>query len=111
MATKEKGELREVSVVLTMEPDPEAVERARVWWEQLISGQKVTVSGKGPKEPRAPRAPREGGQSNADKVRAKIKEAKEQGKDHAWVQAWAQSELGMKEALAKTYVKNNWSKV
>ena len=57
-----------------------------------------------------PQAPKAGG-SNADKVRALIALAKSNGHSEVSVVAAAMATLGMKPALARTYVKNNWSKV
>lgn len=49
--------------------------------------------------------------SNAELVRARIAQAKARAETADVVVLWAVEVLGMKLALAKTYVKNNWSKV
>jgi SprT protein len=49
--------------------------------------------------------------SNAELVRARIAQAKARSEMPAVVVQWAVDLLGMKVALAKTYVKNNWPKV
>lgn len=49
--------------------------------------------------------------SKADRVRARIAEAKARGESPDTVVRWAQLCLAMTAALARTYVKNNWSKV
>lgn len=49
--------------------------------------------------------------SNAELVRARIAQAKARAEGAEVVVLWAVEVLGMKTALAKTYVKNNWSKV
>ncbi len=50
------------------------------------------------------------GASKADQVRARIALAKSNGEGSSAVVNWAVTVLGMTLALAKTYVKNNWSK-
>ena len=49
--------------------------------------------------------------TNASRVRARIAEAKAQGHSEIAVVEYAVNTLGMTRALAKAYVKNNWSKV
>lgn len=49
--------------------------------------------------------------SNAELVRARIAQAKARAESADIVVLWAVDTLGMKTALAKTYVKNNWCKV
>jgi len=51
------------------------------------------------------------GASNAECVRGRIAVAKRNGEAVEAVVEWAVCVLGMKAALARTYVKNNWSKV
>lgn len=48
--------------------------------------------------------------SNAELVRARIAQAKARAESELTVVQWAVEVLGMKPALARTYVKNNWSK-
>jgi len=48
--------------------------------------------------------------SKADQVRARIRQAKQNGEDLYAVVNWAVANLGMTRALATTYAKNNWSK-
>jgi hypothetical protein len=53
------------------------------------------------------------GVSKADAIRAQIAVVKAAQGSEAFevVVAWAVNELGMTRTLARTYVKNNWSKV
>lgn len=51
------------------------------------------------------------GVTNASLVRARIAQAKARAEAPAVVVQWAADTLGMKVALAKAYVKNNWDKV
>lgn len=51
-----------------------------------------------------------GGQTNASLIRARIAQAKARTESADIVVQWAVDCLGMKTALAKTYVKNNWAK-
>lgn len=46
--------------------------------------------------------------SNASRIRQKIVEAKEAGKDKKFVADWAVATLGQTPAVAKSYVKNIW---
>lgn len=66
------------------------------------------------KKPAAPTVPAakkpEGGATKADMVRIRISEAKRRGEGTEIVVQWAVEVLGMKKALAKAYVKNNWAK-
>lgn len=50
------------------------------------------------------------GQSKADQVRAEIRRVQAASGTVEAVVAWAVSELGMTRALARTYVRNNWSR-
>ena len=51
------------------------------------------------------------GGSNADKVRARIMQAKQAGEGEEAVIQWAIAVLGQSRSLARSYVKNNWNKV
>ena len=50
------------------------------------------------------------GASKADRVRARIAQAKSNGESAGMVVLWAVDNLGMTASLAKTYVQNNWYK-
>jgi predicted SprT family Zn-dependent metalloprotease len=57
------------------------------------------------------KAPHTDGASNAAKIRARIAKAKVDNEDQNAVIQYGITTLHMSEALARTYVKNNWSKV
>lgn len=66
----------------------------------------TTISVKAPVERHVPA----GGQTNASLIRSRIAQAKARAEAAEIVVQWAVDVLGMKSALAKTYVKNNWTK-